>query len=286
MEFDKAVKELELLIDTLERDGDERALLLLQLVDDIHRPAIELIMAGEAEHPVANAVLSMYDLAPVDEQIQVEEALDEVRPYIESHGGELELLGVEDGTVHVRLSGSCHGCAGSAITLKRGVEDVLKERYENFKEVVAHEPDGTEVAEEQNGGGGAQLLQIEGLTKPDAAPAPPAALKRPVFLDAGTLDDLAPGQMKAVESEGKSILIVNVAGEPYAFRNACPLDKSGRLTLDGGRLSGNVLVCPWHNCGYDARTGKRADNETEHPDLAVVPVAVRDGLLQVAVNVA
>ena len=284
MEFDKAVKELELLIDTLERDQDERALLLLQLVDDIHRPAIELIMAGEPEHPVANALLSMYDLAPVDEQIQVEEALDEVRPYIESHGGELELLDVEDGTVHVRLSGSCHGCAGSAITLKRGVEDVLKERYENFKEVVAHEPDGSEVAEEQNGGGGAQLLQIEGLNKPEAGSKKPAALKRPVFLDAGTLDELAPGEMKAVESEGKSILILNVAGEPYAFRNVCPVD--GRLPLDGGRLSGNVLVCPWHNCGYDARTGKRADNEPEQPDLAVVPIAVRDGLLQVAVNVA
>ncbi|MGI9080786.1 MAG: NifU family protein [Thermoleophilaceae bacterium] len=284
MEFDKAVKELELLIDTLERDQDERALLLLQLVDDIHRPAIELIMAGEPEHPVANALLSMYDLAPVDEQIQVEEALDEVRPYIESHGGELELLDVEDGVVHVRLSGSCHGCAGSAITLKRGVEDVLKERYENFKEVVAHEPDGSEVAEEQNGGGGAQLLQIEGLNKPAASPSKPAALKRPVFLDAGTLDELAPGEMKAVESEGKSILIVNVEGEPYAFRNVCPVD--GRLPLDGGRLAGNVLVCPWHNCGYDARTGKRADNEPDQPDLAVVPIAVRDGLLQVAVNVA
>jgi len=285
MEFDKAVKELELLIDTLERDEDERALLLLQLVDDIHRPAIELIVAGEADHPVANALLSMYDLAPVDEQIQVEEALDEVRPYIESHGGELELLDVENGTVHVRLSGSCHGCAGSAITLKRGVEDVLRERYENFKEVVAHEPDGTEVAdEEQNGGGGAQLLQIEGLTKPAETPQAPPGLKRPVFLDAGTLDELSPGTMKAVESEGKSILIVNVDGEPYAFRNVCPLD--GRLALDGGRLAGNVIVCPWHNCGYDARTGKRADNEPDHPDLAVVPIAVRDGVLQVAVNVA
>ena len=60
----------------------------------------------------------------------------------------------------------------------------------------------------------------------------------------------------------------------------------GRLALDGGRLAGNVIVCPWHNCGYDARTGKRADNEPEHPDLAVVPIAVRDGVLQVAVNVA
>src|SRR5918997_5605179 len=160
MEFDRAVKELETLIATLEREGDDRALLLLELIDAIHRPAIELIAEGQLDHPVALAVLSMYDLVEVDEQIQVEEALDNVRPYIESHGGGLELLEVDDGVVHVRLSGSCSGCAASAMTLRRGVEETLRENYENFKEVVAHEPD--EDAGSQNGGnGGPQLLQIE-----------------------------------------------------------------------------------------------------------------------------
>ena len=92
MEFDKAVAELDTLIGTLERDEDERALMLLQLIDAVHRPALELIVAGELDHPVAHAVLSMYDLVDVDDRVEVEEALDEVRPYIESHGGGLELL--------------------------------------------------------------------------------------------------------------------------------------------------------------------------------------------------
>jgi nitrite reductase/ring-hydroxylating ferredoxin subunit len=47
-----------------------------------------------------------------------------------------------------------------------------------------------------------------------------------------------------------------------------------------------VLVCPWHNCAYDARSGKRVDDAPEEPALAVVPIAVADGALQVAVNVA
>jgi len=279
VEFDQAIKELETLIGTLERDEDERALLLLQLVDAIHRPAIELIQAGEPDHPIAHAVLAMYDLAPVEEGILVEEVLDDVRPYIESHGGDLELLEVDDGVVHVRLSGSCSGCAASAITLKRGVEEALRERYEPFKELVAHEPEGDDAAEEEQNGGGPQLLQIEGL-KPATR-----KLRRPVFEDAGMLEDLAPDEMKAVEVDGASILIVNIAGEPYAFKNFCPLDDR-RLPLEGGRLTGNVLVCPWHNCGYDARSGKRADSETDQPDLVVVPIALRDGKLQVAVNVA
>ena len=271
MEFDQAVAELDTLIGTLERDDDERALMLLQLIDAIHRPAIELIVAGELDHPVARAVMSMYDLAPIDDRIQVEEALDEVRPYIESHGGGLELLDVEDGVVHVRMSGACNGCAGSAITLRRGVEEILRERYEGFREVVAHEPEGGEPAQPENGSGGPQLLQIEGL-------------KKPVFVEVGTLADLPPGQLKAVDVEGKSVLLANVDGEVYAFKNVCPVD--GRSPLDGGRLSGPVLVCPWHNCAYDARSGRRTDHEPDESPLAVVPIAIKDGELQVAVNVA
>ena len=258
MEFDRAVAELDTLVETLEREGDERALLLLELVDAIHRPALELIAAGEHDHPVARALLAMYDLAPLDERTQVEEALDEVRPYIHSHGGEVELLDVEDGIVHLRLAGSCVGCAGSAMTLRRGIEEVLRERYAAFKEVVAHEPERKP-----------QLLQI-------------GSLRRPVFADAAAVDDLAPGALTAVEVGDVRVVLASVDGEIYAFRNGCAVDG---LPLEGGRLAGTVLVCPWHNCAYDARSGKRVDEPSE-AGLAVVPVAVQNGAVQVAVNVA
>ncbi len=270
MEFDKAIAELDTLVGTLERDGDERALMLLQLIDAVHRPGVELIAAGDHDHPVARALLSMYDLVPLDDRIEVEEALDEIRPYIESHGGGLDLLDVEDGVVHVRMSGACNGCAGSAITLRRGVEEILRERYEGFKEVVAHDPEG---AEQSNGNGAPapQLLQIEGLRKP-------------VFEQVAKLADLPPGEITAVEVDGKSILLTNVEGEAYAFWNVCPVDD--RSPLDGGRLTGAALVCPWHNCAYDARSGKRVDDRAEDAGLAVVPVAIRDGAIEVAVNAA
>jgi Fe-S cluster biogenesis protein NfuA/nitrite reductase/ring-hydroxylating ferredoxin subunit len=285
MEFDKAVAELDTLVATLERDGDERALMLLQLMDAIHRPALELMLAGQPDSPIAAAVLAMYDLVPLDEFTQIEEALDEVRPYIESHGGGLELLDVEGGTVHVRLSGSCHGCAASAMTLRRGVEQKLRERIAWFEEIVAHEPEedgaaptpnalpmvqvGAPVA---NSAGGGELLQI-------------AQLKRPVFVDVGRFEDLPEGEMTVAQVDDNAILIVNIEGEPYAFRNVCPVD--GRNPLDGGRLTGTVLVCPWHNCAYDARSGKRADDEPGMDGLAVVPIAVSsDGVMRIAANVA
>ena len=259
MEFDRAVAELALLVETLEREGDERALLLLQLVDSIHRPALELIARGELEHPVAKALLAMYDLAPVDDRVLVDEALDEVRPYIESHGGEVELLEVDDGVVHLRLAGACVGCAGSAMTLKRGIEAVLQQRYPAFRELVAHEP-----AERAQ-----PLVQI-------------ASLRRPVFVDAGATADSRPGELRAIDADGVSVLLVNADGELFAFRNGCAVDG---LPLEGGRVAGTVLVCPWHNCAYDARTGKRVDGE-EGPGLGVVPIAVDGGSVRVAVNVA
>lgn len=295
MEFDEAVAQLATLVETLEREGDERALLLLGLMDDIHRPALELIAAGEHEHPIALAVLSMYDLAPVDQRIEAEDALDEIRPYIEGHGGALELLDVEDGVISVRMSGACNGCAASAMTLRRGIEGKLRERLDWFKEVVALEPE-EDAGAPGNGGASLPLLQIQPMTRkgPDEGGAESASgddllqiskLRRPVFVEVGAFEDLAEGKMKAVDVDGRSVLVLKLGGEPYAFVNVCPAE-GGRLPLDGARLTDSVIVCPWHNCAYDARSGKRVDDAPGEPALAVLPITVIDGALQVAANVA
>ena len=290
MEFDEAVAQLATLVETLERDGDERALLLLELIDSIHRPALGLIAEGQRDHPIALALLAMYNLAPVDQRIEAEEALDEIRPYIESHGGALELVDVEDGVISVRMSGACNGCAASAMTLRRGIETKLRERLDWFKEVVALEP-AASASKAANGGASLPLLQIEPLPKAGDGGASAGGqllqvekLRRPVFVDVGAFDDLSEGEMKAVDVEGRSVLILRLGGEPYAFANVCPVG-GARLPLDSGRLTGTVIVCPWHNCAYDARSGKRVDDEPGAPSLAVLPIALTDGMLQVAANV-
>lgn len=261
MDFDKAVAELNALVETLEREGDERALLLLQLVDAIHRPGIERLAAADLDDRTAQALLQMYDVVPADDEVLVEEALDEVRPYIESHGGSVDLLGVADGVVRLRMSGSCAGCAASAMTLKRGIEQALREIYPGFREVVAEETESTPAS---------QLLQIENL-------------RRPVFVDAGEAADLVPGEVRATELDGIRLLLANFAGEVYALRDGCPVDGN---SLAGARLTGEgVLVCPWHNCAYDVRSGARVDGEGGE-GLTVIPVALRNGTVQIAVNVA
>ncbi len=69
---------------------------------------------------------------------KVSEVIDSIRPMLQNDGGDIELVGIEDdNTVKVRLQGACKGCPGAAMTLKMGVERLLKERLPDVKEVVA-----------------------------------------------------------------------------------------------------------------------------------------------------
>jgi Fe-S cluster biogenesis protein NfuA len=69
---------------------------------------------------------------------QVSEVIEQVRPALQGHGGDVELVGVdEDKTVRVRLQGACRGCPGATMTMRMGIERILRERVPDVKQVVA-----------------------------------------------------------------------------------------------------------------------------------------------------
>ena len=68
---------------------------------------------------------------------KVEAAFENIRPYLQADGGDIQLVDVEDGVVKVRLRGACAGCPGATMTLKMGVEKTLKEQIPEVKYVVA-----------------------------------------------------------------------------------------------------------------------------------------------------
>lgn len=70
-------------------------------------------------------------------QEKVEEVLNKIRPDLERDGGNVELVEVTDGTVKVKLVGACAGCPMSSMTLKNGIERILKQEIPEVKEVVA-----------------------------------------------------------------------------------------------------------------------------------------------------
>ena len=68
---------------------------------------------------------------------KVQEVLEQIRPSLQADGGDVELVDVVDGVVNVRLTGACSGCPMSTMTLKMGIEQLLKEKLPEIKEVVA-----------------------------------------------------------------------------------------------------------------------------------------------------
>ncbi len=240
-------------IDVLHRQGLGR---ILDLIGSLGgQKAVERI----SQDPIVRTLLEMYDLPEADEQTQVERVLEDVYPYFQSHGGKLDLLGVENGRVRVRLSGSCEGCPGTATTLQRVVEEALREGFPGFKELVAEEPPPARK----------NIVQIG--RRP---------LRRPRWVAAGRLEDLEPGTLQPWRLEDVPLLVTRLDGEVYACRDGCP--PGSALTLQLGRVEGTTLVCPWHGCRYDLRTGKREDAEGK---LSVLPVAVRDGEVKIALGV-
>jgi Fe-S cluster biogenesis protein NfuA len=89
-----------------------------------------------ARDEVVGGLLLLHGLHPLGLEERVRQALDGVRPYLRSHGGNVELLGIRDGIVRLRLTGSCHHCPSSAVTVQQTVEEAI---YNRAPEVTAVE---------------------------------------------------------------------------------------------------------------------------------------------------
>jgi Fe-S cluster biogenesis protein NfuA len=139
---------------------------VVRAVLDLHGAGLERLLehladAGEAGRAVLDAcacddvvsgLLLLHGLHPLDTAARVRQALEDVRPYLRSHGGNVELVGIEDGVVRLRLHGSCHGCPSSAVTMKQTIEEAI----------LGRAPDVT-------------AIQVEGLTERAPEPAGGAA---------------------------------------------------------------------------------------------------------------
>src|ERR1700686_4665609 len=115
----------------------ERAEQLVREVTDLYGAALQRVMefAGAANPDLADrfaaddlvaSLLLVHGLHPHDVERRGSEALDSVRPYLGSPGGDVHLVGVDGGTVHLQFAGSCKSCPSSAVTLELAVEDAVR----------------------------------------------------------------------------------------------------------------------------------------------------------------
>ena len=116
-------EDLVALVTNLYGAGLER---LLQVLSDSGRLDQQALDALADDELVAGLLL-VHGLHPYDVQTRVARALDSVRPYLGSHGGDVELLGVDaEGVVTLRMLGNCDGCPSSSVTLQLAVEEAIQ----------------------------------------------------------------------------------------------------------------------------------------------------------------
>jgi Fe-S cluster biogenesis protein NfuA len=120
-------------------EDDPKAVEAVQAVVDLYGVALARIVAGAdpVEDELVSQLLLVHDLHPVDIETRCRQALEEVRPYLGSHGGDVELLGVEDGVARLRLAGTCNGCPSSTVTLKNAIEEALWKAAPDLERIEA-----------------------------------------------------------------------------------------------------------------------------------------------------
>jgi Fe-S cluster biogenesis protein NfuA/nitrite reductase/ring-hydroxylating ferredoxin subunit len=216
---------------------------LEQLLNLLDEPQVRQLV----EDDLVAGLLLLHDLHPDDVATRIQGALDSVRPYLGSHAGGIDYLGIDDdGVVHLRLQGSCDGCPGSTATVRLTVENAV---LDAAPEAVAVDVAGM-VKEPQS------LLTIEPF--------------RP-HRDGWHQLDLVPplDQVQHLVVGGLDVLVANLAGTFFAYRNNCPMCSSA---LHHGRLDGDRLTCPRCTAEYDVRLAGRALAPEGAPPLEALPL--------------
>ena len=124
---DAEVRELVARVESLLGGLDERATEAVQALVELYGEALARFVAGAdpTKDELLSHLLLVHDLHPVDVETRVRQALEDVRPYLGSHGGDVELVAVDEGVARVRLGGTCNGCPSSTVTLRNAIEEAI-----------------------------------------------------------------------------------------------------------------------------------------------------------------
>jgi Fe-S cluster biogenesis protein NfuA/nitrite reductase/ring-hydroxylating ferredoxin subunit len=271
----------------------ERAEELVRLVADLYGAGLERVLtilheggrlddemlAALAADDLVASLLLVHDLHPYDVQTRVEQALEGVRPYLGSHGGDVELLEVTDGdVVRLRLLGSCDGCASSSVTLKLAVEGAIEAAAPEIVGIEVETP--TESAAVTAG----PVISVESLWSRVSEAEPTGGSSwQPV----PELASLADGDVAHLSAGPIPIVGCRLGSDLYAFLDRCGQCEAvltgatlGRIL--GGAVGDAALRCAACGAHFQIR---RAGVCLEQPELHLspLPLLVEAGMASVSV---
>jgi Fe-S cluster biogenesis protein NfuA/nitrite reductase/ring-hydroxylating ferredoxin subunit len=270
--------------------AQERAEELVRLVADLYGAGLERmldllhecgvlsddVVDALADDDLVASLLLVHGLHPYPVQTRIERALAGLRPYLGSHGGDVELVEVTgDGVVRLRMLGSCDGCPSSSVTLTLAVEGAIEAAAPEITAIEVEEPAATPA-----------VIPVSALFSRLADTADHGSS----WVDVPELADLAAGTVRAATAGGIALAACRIGADLFAFRDECA--RCGRslagATLArrlGGASGDAVLSCPGCGAHYDARrAGACLDDPALH--LSPLPLLAEGGSVLIAVPAA
>lgn len=213
--------------------------LIRTLKDD---PAAAPVLRQAVRDPLVYQVLRFHGVVKEPLAQRVAQALDEVRPFLKTHGGDVELVAVKlPDTVEVRLVGSCQSCPSSGETLSEGVEKSIRALCPEITTVTRV---SRGAAEHGAGPNGEQVVRFV---------SPFARQHDAGWLDLCPLDALHDGRVATHAAEGRDLLLYRHGDSVACYDNACA---HMGMPLDGGVVEGGSLRCPYHGFVYRLDSGE------------------------------
>lgn len=263
---------------------------LVQSLMDLHGSGFERMLeivhskgeAGQAiidelsRDDVVKSLLLLYGLHPLNVRTRVLQALEKTRPYLRSHGGNVQLVGVSDsGAVTLRLEGSCNSCPSSAVTLQSTVEQAI---YDDAPDVTAIIVEGA-VQESQISANFVPLEKLKRNESGNGSHPSSTASDRTGWEDVFGLDAIPLGTLRQQEVGGHPVLFCKLNDDFYAYGVTCP---GCDQPLETGRLENTILTCPTCQQRFDlVHAGRGVDVSALH--LEPIPLIKEDGRARVAV---
>lgn len=268
-DFQQQLQKIETLVQTIESAADPNvrssAIELMQSLMELNGAGFERMMeiifdSGAkgveiiddfARDELVESLLLLYGLHPLDIETRILQALDKVRPYLQSHKGNVELVGVNEGVVHLKLQGSCDGCASSAMTLKLAIEEAI---YESAPDIVALEVEGV-----------VQQPKPSAFVQLERAKAVNGTERENGWKEVSGLASLADGKVKTIEISSRPVVFCRIGKDYYAYSESCP--ECGK-TMSSASLEATALVCPACRGRFDVM---RAGRGLDKPNLYLEP---------------
>ncbi len=253
---------------------------IVETLDKAGDGAARMREAMAADGVIASLLL-VHDLYPVPLEERVMEALDQVRPYLDSHGGGVELLDVTDGVARIRLEGSCKTCPASSATLELAVKQALDEVAPDLEGLIVEGI--ADAAPEPSTGFDLPVLQVS--ANGDQEPASQTAQAQAAFNSSNggawhslaAAESVAEGRIQAADVGGATLAVARIDGTLLAFLDCCPACSS---PVAGGTLLGGILACPECGASYDLpRAGLATEGGAQ---LDPVPLLADSGGVRVA----